>query len=228
MTAARYGRQSFLESLSDTDRQALLETGHLRRWDRGDSLVREGDRADSATVLLAGLVKVHKSTSEGADVVLGLSGPGDLLGEVSTVRGATRSASVTALEEGQGLVLAVPDLRAFLASHPQAALALLELTLARLYAADARRLEFASTESLARVTSRLVELVERFGQARDAGQIEVALPFNQEELASWSASSRESTARALRTLRELGLIQTHRLRLTVLDLDGLRLHAARL
>ncbi|TMK88317.1 MAG: winged helix-turn-helix domain-containing protein [Actinobacteria bacterium] len=126
------------------------------------------------------------------------------------------------------MVLPVPDLRFFLSQHPRAALALLDLALSRLYVADARRIEFASSESLPRVTSRIVELAERFGQPLGSGQIEVALPFSQEELASWSASSRESTARALRTLRQLGLIETHRLRLTVVDLERLRQHAARL
>ena len=91
-----------------------------------------------------------------------------------------------------------------------------------------RRIEFSSSESLGRVASRLVALAERFGQRLDSGAIEVALPFAQDELASWSSSSRESTARALRTLRELGLIQTHRLHVTVLDLERLRAHAARL
>jgi hypothetical protein len=45
---------------------------------------------------------------------------------------------------------------------------------------------------------------------------------------SWKAYNyglQESTARALRTLRELGLIQTHRMRLIVLDLKRLRSHA---
>lgn len=228
MASPEYARQSFMESLPEDDRRALLDIGHRRQWSDGDWLVREGDRADSAIVLLAGLAKVHKSTSEGADVVLGLSGPGDLLGEISAVREATRSASVSALEDVEAVVVAVPDLRAFLSRHPRAALALLDLTLGRLYAADARRLEFASSESLGRVTSRLVELTERFGDPHDGSRIEVAMPFSQEELASWSASSRESTARALRTLRELGLIETHRLRLTVLDLERLRQHAARL
>jgi CRP-like cAMP-binding protein len=73
-----------------------------------------------------------------------------------------------------------------------------------------------------------VELAERFGVSREEGAIDVSLPVSQEELASLSASSRESTARALRTLRELGLIQTRRLGLTVLDVERLRAHAARL
>jgi CRP-like cAMP-binding protein len=191
-------------------------------------LMRDGERADSAVVLLTGVAKVHKTTTEGVDVVLGLSGPGDLLGEVSAVREAVRSASVTALDRIQALVISVPDLRVFLSRHPGAALALLDLALARLYVADARRMEFASAESLPRVTSRLVELAERFGRRVDGGAIEVALPFAQDELASWSAASRESTARALRTLRELGLIETHRLQVKVLDLERLRAYATRL
>lgn len=217
-----------MESLLEPDRRALLEAGRRRAWAEGEMLMRDGERADSAIVLLAGLAKVHKMTADGVDVVLGLCGPGDLLGEISAVREAVRSASVTALEPIQSLVLSVPDLRGFLAQHPRAALALLDLALARLYVADARRIEFASAESLPRVTSRLVELAERFGEPQDDGTIDVALPFAQDELASWSASSRESTARALRTLRQLGLIHTHRLHITILDLEGLRGHAARL
>ena len=228
MPEPAFARNSFMESLSDADRQGLLEIGHSRSWPRDAFIIRDGEKADSAIVLLSGLAKIHKATSEGTEVVLGLCGPGDLLGEISAVRDSVRSAAVTALENVDAVVLSVPDLRSFLSRHPRAALALLDLALRRLYVADARRLEFASSESLARVTSRIVELADRFGEPLESGAVEVALPFNQEELASWSASSRESTARALRTLRELGLIETHRLRLTVLDLERLRTHAARL
>ena len=228
MAALLYATQSLLGSLIETDRAELLSLGHRREWDRGDVLFHAGDRADSAIVLVAGLVKVHKVAADGADVVLTLVGPGDLLGEISAVRDGVRSASATALDPVRAVVIAVPDFRAFMSTHHHTALALLELTLARLYVADARRLESATAGSLARVSSRLVELAERFGEHLDDGVIEVALPISQEDLASWSASSRESTARALRTLRELGLVRTHRLRLTVLDLDGLRSHAARL
>jgi CRP-like cAMP-binding protein len=217
-----------MESLLASDREALLQIGRRRTWTQDEVMVRDGARVDSAIVLLAGLAKIHKSTADGTDIMLGLSGAGDLLGEMSAVREAVRSATVTALQPVEAIVASVPDFRFFLSQHPRAALALLDLTLSRLYVADARRLEFGSSESLARVTSRIVELAERFGRRLDSGQIEVAMPFSQEELASWSASSRESTARALRTLRQLGLIETHRLRLTVLDLDGLRRHATRL
>lgn len=219
--------QTFLQSLPEPDREVLLASGRARQWERTDVLVRRGDPADSAIVLLSGLVKVHRSVGD-AEVFLALSGPGDLLGEATAVSpDVLRSASVTALEPVGGVVIPVPRLRAFLAEHPRATLALLDLALTRLYAADARRMEFATSESLARVAARLVELAERFGVHRN-GAIDVALPITQEELASWSASSRESTARALRTLRGLKLIETSRRGLIVLHLEGLRSHSTRL
>lgn len=217
-----------MDSLADSDGRALLDLGREREWQRGEALIRTGERAESAIVLLAGLVKIHRTAADGQEVVFGIAGPGDLLGEVSATRQSVRSASVTALVTVTARVVGVLELRSFLADHPRAALALLDLTLSRLYVADAQRVEFATSESLGRVTSRIVELAERFGHPVDSGAIEAALPINQEELASWSGSSRESTARALRTLRELGLIQTHRLRLTVLDLERLRAHAPRM
>ena len=60
------------------------------------------------------------------------------------------------------------------------------------------------------------------------GAVEADLPISQEEPASCSASSLESTARALRTLRDLGLIETSRRRLTVLDFEGLLAHRQQL
>lgn len=220
--------RAFLGSLADGDRRALLESGRTRRWSPGEMLLREGDRADTAIVLLEGIVKIHRTSSEGIDVVLNLSGPGELLGEVAAVRDAARSANATALTTVQAVVLSIPRLREFLAGHPRATLALLELALARVQVSNTRRIEFATSESLARVASRLVELAERLGVPGAGGAIEVELPISQEDLASWSACSRESTARALRTLRDLKVIETHRLRLVVLDLARLRSHEARL
>ena len=219
---------TFLDALTAVERDALLAAGHVRRWPAGEVLFREADPAESAIVIVSGLVKIHKRTRDGDELILSLCGPGDLLGEVTAVQGATRSADAVALQDVEGAAVAVADLRALLARHPRLTLVLLEVVLRRLRLADERRLEFAAAESLPRVTSRLLELAERFGVSAADGSLNVEMPVSQEELASWAAASRESTARALRTLRELRLIETHRKRLVVLDVEGLRQHASRL
>ena len=219
---------AFLPLLSESERSALLAGGRPVRWESSERLIRRGDPADTAFVLLAGTVKVHTLTSEGGDVVLGFSGPGDLVGETSAIRGGVRSANVTAIESVEAVEIPVAGLRRVLTEQPGIALTLLELVVARLAESDARRIEFAMSDSLARVAGRIVELAERFGVPAEDGRIDITVPVTQDELASWSASSRESTARSLRTLRDLKLIETGRRRLTVLNATGLRSHTARL
>jgi CRP/FNR family transcriptional regulator, cyclic AMP receptor protein len=216
---------TFLGSLADTDLATLLQLGQITRWTRGELLVRAGDSAVTVIALLVGVVKIQKLTEHGEEIVLGISGPGDLLGEIAAVRDAPRSASAIALESVTGVIIAASALRRFLLNHPSTTLALLDLSLRRLYAADERRLEFTTRTTLTRVASRLLELTDRFGEQRSDRAVEVALPINQQELASWSASSLESTARALRTLRQLGAIETSRMRLVVRDPELLRAQA---
>lgn len=219
---------SFLASIPEAEGDALVALGQRRSWARGELLVRAGDTADTAIVLLSGVTKIHTQARDGTEVVLSLCGPGDLLGELTAVRASRRSASATVIEPVGAAVLTIPQVRAFLAAHPQATLALLDLAMTRLHRADAHRLEFAAADTLGRVARRLLELAERFGIGRPDGSCEVSLALTQEDLAAWSASSRESTARALRALRQLGLIETQRLRLTIRDLERLRAQVAQL
>lgn len=223
-----YSPTSFLASIPDADRDELEALGRRRTWERGEILVRAGDAADTAILVLAGVAKVHTQTADGAEVILNLCGPGDLLGEVTAVRNTQRSATATAIQPVSAFTLTISEVRSFLTSHQRASLALLDLALTRLHRADADRLEFAAANTLGRVARRLVELAERFGESRADGTIEIGLAIPQEDIAAWSAASRESTARALRSLRQLHLIESHRLRLVVVDIEQLRLHAARI
>ncbi|MCU1430746.1 MAG: cyclic nucleotide-binding protein, partial [Actinomycetia bacterium] len=72
---------------------------------------------------------------------------------------------------------------------------------------------------------RLEELVADHGEATDDG-VRIALPLTQEELAGWVGASRESVARALRTLRDRGVISTGRRRVVVHDGAALARYSA--
>jgi CRP-like cAMP-binding protein len=83
-----------------------------RSLKKHELLARTGAAADSAIVLVAGLVKTHRQTPEGAEAVLGISGPGDLLGEIALVRDAVRSADASSLEPTEGIAIPASGLRA--------------------------------------------------------------------------------------------------------------------
>ena len=75
-----------------------------------------------------------------------------------------------------------------------------------------------------RVARRLLELGERFGVPEE-GRIEIELPLSQEELAAWTGSSREAVSKALQLLRSVGIVETGRKHVTLLDVDALRRRA---
>ena len=204
--------------------RGLAAGGVRRRYRSDEALFVEGDLSDRVFLLESGLVKVTCRSTAGHDVLLAIRTAGDILGELSSLDHSPRSASATALESVEAIVVGARDLDRALAESPEAARELLSILAARLRDADRTRVEFATLDTLGRVAVRLLELCERFGRSTADGVL-ISVPISQEELAGWCGASREATVKALRTLRELGRVTTGRNRLVVHDLQALRRHA---
>jgi CRP/FNR family cyclic AMP-dependent transcriptional regulator len=214
----------FLAALSPHDRETLIAAGTRRRFRRGQVLYHEHDDPGGALVLLEGHVTASTCGAEGREVILGMAGPGDLVGELSALRGTPRSATVTAREDVVAVAVPAAAFRGFLRSAPEAAVFVLDTVVERLQVADAHRLELASLDVVARVARRLLELSQRVGEPGAAeGAVEIAV--TQEELAGFAGASREAVSKALQVLRTLGCVETHRRRITVLDAAALRRRA---
>lgn len=218
------GEESFLACLSSEEARELRSRGVTRSFLSGAALFHERQVSDKVVVLLSGRVKLSCTTDDGKEVLLAIRGPGDLLGELSAIDGEPRSAAGTAIEPVEALTVAATDFTSFIGRNPRVALLILRMLSGRLRDADRKRVEFAAQDAVSRVAGRLVELCERFGEQGERG-IRINLPISQEELAGWAGASREAVSKALKTLRELGWIETHRRSLTVLDLEALRRRA---
>lgn len=212
----------FLALLSDTDRLDLEAIGRRRSAERGDVLLARGEVGDKVLVLETGRVKVSVTTAGGREVVLTFRGPGSLLGDQSLVDESPRSATVTAVEHVELLVVAASAFRSYLGTHPQVALAMLATLSARLRESDRRLAEYSAADTLGRICARLVELCETQGDLDGTSAVRITLPITQEELAGWTGASIEATAKALRALRSLGWITTGRRSIEVRDLAALR------
>jgi CRP/FNR family transcriptional regulator, cyclic AMP receptor protein len=203
---------------------ALRVQGTSRAFRRGAVLFSEGDVADRVFLIEHGWVTLRTATPAGGEVILGLRGPGDVLGELSALDGEPRSATAVAVEDVEAVVASAGELSAMLRRDSELARELLRVLARRLRESDRQRLEFAMLDSLGRVARRLLELAERFGEPGHDG-VRVELPLSQEQLASWCGCSREATVKALRTLREVAGVTTGRRTFTLRDPELLRRHA---
>jgi CRP-like cAMP-binding protein len=222
---AEPGDVRFFEAIDSAHAEDLRALGRQRRYPTGARLFNERDPGDAVLVLLSGRVKLSCVTGGGREALLGIRVPGELIGEMSAIDTAPRSATATALEAVEVLAISSPAFTAYLDRTPGVALVLVRILSRRLRDADHKRTEFLAQDTVGRVCSRLIELADRFGASGDDGT-DIDIAITQDDLAGWTGSSREAVIRALRTLRELGWIATRRRGVTLLDIEMLRRRAA--
>ena len=204
---------------------AAFRGGRRQRLRPGTILFNEGDASNRVVLLLSGRVKVSSFSDAGQETVLGFRGAGDVLGELSAIDGLEHLATVTVVEDGEGLVVPVPRFLVALEEEPGLALVLLRSIVGRLRDADRKRAEFVALDVVGRVAHRLVELAETYGEPVEWGT-RIGLALSQRELAGWVGASREAVNKALAQLETRGLIAADRRHIVVVDLEGLRRRAS--
>jgi CRP/FNR family transcriptional regulator, cyclic AMP receptor protein len=201
---------------------ALVCAGVRKEYAAGAVLCNQGDQTHHVLVLLSGHVRVTRLAMDGRETVAGVRGPGDVLGELAAVDAQPRSATVRALVDVQTLTIPGKRFAVLCQTKPRIAWVLLGVVADRLRESGRQWTEFGGGGHTAqRVAALLLELAVRQGKPT-GDAVEITLWTGQRELAAAAATSRESVARALRTLREQGLVSTRRGHVTIHDVAGLR------
>ncbi|MET8567264.1 Crp/Fnr family transcriptional regulator [Streptomyces sp. NPDC004783] len=211
----------FLARLEKEDRTALLGIGRPLRYRARSVILHQDEPSSHVLLLLHGWTKVTAIAANGYEALLALRGPGDIVGEGAALSGRHRSATVTALDAVEAVVIDRARFTAFLTAHPRAALRLLGLTTDRQRSTDRRRLEWAALSVRERLAVLLLELVRTHGNRTEEG-VELTIGLSQQEFAGSVGSSREAVARLLKELRDRHVVVTRRRRIVVLRPEVLR------
>jgi len=203
--------------LSATDLGQLRSLGTRRSLPAGATLFLEGDEPYDLMIIESGDVKLVTTARNGQETLLDVLSAGEVLGELSAIDGASRSASAVALTPIDFTSIPVDRFLRFLQEHPASMGALLAVTVRRLRLSNRRQLEFTTSDALGRVCARIDELADRYGRTGEGDDVQIGLPITQTELAQWCGLSREAVVKALRKLRGLGWVSTTDGAVTVID-----------
>jgi signal transduction histidine kinase len=118
-------------SLEEQDLDTLTALAEPRAIPTGELLMEQDSPGDALYVVLDGQFEVTKRSGK-HDVVLGLRGSGEMLGEMSLLEQAPRMASVRALRDSRVLAISRPAFYQLLASNPSAVFAILRTFITRL------------------------------------------------------------------------------------------------
>jgi signal transduction histidine kinase len=124
-------RLSLFSGLADHDLKWLIEQAKPIAINAGDVLIEEGTLGDSMFIILDGEFEVSKRSAQ-QDIKLDVREQGAVIGEMSLLDHAPRSATVRALKDGRLLMIDHSTFDQLLASSPTAAMSILHTVTSRL------------------------------------------------------------------------------------------------
>jgi CRP/FNR family cyclic AMP-dependent transcriptional regulator len=197
------------QGVQESDLRALAERTVSRSYPKQAIIVHEGDESDSLYLILAGRVKIFLSDDNGKELILAVKGPGQYFGEM-VLDEQPRAASVITLEPAQFAVLSRADFKAFLLTHAEVALQLIQnlIHVARGLNQNVRSL--AMLDVYGRVARILLELAVEQG-----GKLVIPEKLTQKDIAARVGASREMINRILRDLTTGGYVSVQAGRITI-------------
>jgi CRP-like cAMP-binding protein len=209
-----------IRCLSPAERRRLLDRGVTKSLRPGEILHLAGDRERRVHVVTRGVIKMTARDAQGAETILCLAVPGDVVGDI---------AALDELPQPLDAVAATPcsvvgvDADLFLDVISSSRAAVLEL--GRALAGRTRwvcetALERTSSEVPARLAGRLLDLADLIGFVRH-GAIEMELPLPQRDLGRLAGMCRESACKTMRRFKSQGMLDYDGQKVRILDAAAL-------
>jgi CRP/FNR family cyclic AMP-dependent transcriptional regulator len=184
--------------------QALATHGIVRNYPKNVVIITEGDPSDSLFVILSGSVKVYLSKDDGKEVILNVHRAGSYVGEMA-FDNQPRSASVMTVEPSTFSVVTQERFREFLRQKPEAVEHLIRNLIQRARTAT----ETVRSLALLDVYGRVARLLLSLAVEKD-GQLTIAHPLTQQDIARRVGCSREMISRLFKDLTAGGYLTVER------------------
>ncbi len=213
-------RAQLFAGLTEPEMQSLSARAVRKIYDAGELVFSEGEPCEGFYVVLAGKIRIFKTSANGREQILAMEGPGSSVAELPVFDGGRYPASVAAIDGSEMIFISRKDFQAFCLEHPQVALKVLAVVGSRL-----RRLvgiieELSFTTVRQRLVSHLLRLATDIGQKTDRG-IEITLPGSHQDLAHQIGTVRELVSRNLSRLQAEGLLELDARNILIRDAKGL-------
>jgi CRP/FNR family cyclic AMP-dependent transcriptional regulator len=174
----------------------------MRRFPRGQAVVREGGVTDFVYFVLTGSLKVVVSNEDGREVILSILGRGELFGEMGMFDDQARVASVVPVVASDLIMIARKSFQQLMHDHAEIAWRITCNLARRLRSADRKIESLALMDVYGRVAGLLLEMSEDVD-----GEVLVRTKISKQDIARMIGASREMVSRVMKDLSTQGLIQ---------------------
>jgi CRP-like cAMP-binding protein len=204
----------------------LAEIIHLLCWKElpvGTDVLSVKKQTEHVYVLIEGSVKIYLKHADGSDVILGILGRGEVLGEVSGVDGKSPSANVVTLERSYFICIERELLWKSMQTMPVLGYNVACILARRLRLATAQIHSFATLDADGRVARQLLAFAQEYGRKDENGGVLIPLHLTQTDLSDLVGASRVRVNRVLMEFKKNNYISVDaNHRITLRNSEALR------
>ncbi len=172
------------------------EYATTKTYSKGTLIFSQGDESDGIFIIRQGKIKVFMSDESGKEMLIAILGPGEIVGEVASLDGQPRTASVSATVDTRVSRIGLAEFKKFLEDNPDLAFEIIRILTSRMrdHATSISNLAFKN------VYGRVVWLLEKHSEQNDNGTFTVNRKFTQQDIGDMVGSSREMVSRVISEL----------------------------
>lgn len=209
-------RLSLFEGLSPADLDSILQDARSVRFAKESPIFEQEAEARSFYVLLAGHIRVVRTTPDGRQVIARYISEGEIFGVAAALGRLTYPATAIAAVDCVVLVWPNAVWPGLSSRFPVLAAGTFKTVGTRLQDTQARVMELATEQVEQRVASALLRLVKQTGRKTDAG-IEIDFPISRQDIAEMTGTTLHTVSRLLSAWEGCGIVVSGRQRVTITD-----------
>ncbi|VAX24222.1 transcriptional regulator, Crp/Fnr family [hydrothermal vent metagenome] len=188
---------------------------------KGEYLFHEGEKAEKMYVIASGRVKVVKEFASGKNAILGLFSRGSIVAEVTVIDRKPYPASAVAMEDTHAGGIPADVLREAIGKFPELSIRIIEGLGAKLRELTTTMGSLSTQKVEKRLARFLYKFGHEIGEKRSDG-IHLALPMTRRDLAEIIGTSFEVVERALKKMREEGILKIDAKNILICDSQRLK------
>ena len=196
-------------SLSEQDLKVIISISRQKTYVKGDVIINQGDEGSLLFVLLSGTVKISLLDSHGKEIIIRRRYKDNFFSEMSLLDGQKRTATVTALEDIQALIIYRKEFNLLIQQKPHVVLEILSTLNRRLRTATEKISSLKFLDAWGKAAEVLLNLYLPIDGEKKSpdGMERPRLVHSREDMAKIAGISRETFARTLNEFENSGYIR---------------------
>jgi CRP-like cAMP-binding protein len=204
------------EYLEAEELDRLYSLCTTEKYAKGEYIFLECDAPRNLYVVVKGEVKLLKQTEDGRETIVEMAYPGEIFGEEAIFDGQPYPLTAQALEDVELLSITRSDFFAFLRDNPDLALEIITELGARLREAQ-NTIRALAMERVEWRIARVLLMLSRKAGVVEADGVSIDLPLTRQDIADMAATTVETTIRVLSNFKKMGLVETEKGKIILLD-----------